>query len=228
MTIISYKYNFIFVKTQKTAGTSIEIELSKCLDDDEQAIITPIYPAFAEHRPRNFQEHNLPGPFFNHMPAFLIKRYLGESVFRNMFKFCVEREPVAKCLSHFHMLRNSPEHNENGTYQSTWNEYCDKRNFPIDITKYTESKSGALHKIVDTILAYETLATSLPQIAERLHLRGFRLDATAKSEYSRNRIVSYQDVTEQQRKIIYGAFDNSLSVSGLYRANVDREPVVRI
>jgi hypothetical protein len=223
MAIISFKYNFIFVKTQKAAGTSIEIELSKCLDDDEQAIITPISPAFAEHRPRNFQARNYPGSFFNHMPAFLIRRYLGENVFRNMFKFCVEREPVAKCLSHFHMLRNSPDHNENGMYQGTWNEYCDKRNFPVDIIKYTESKSGALHKIVDTILAYETLATTLPQITERLHLRGFKLDATAKSEFSRNRIVSHQEVTEQQRKIIYDAFDRSLSVSGLYHANVECE-----
>lgn len=217
MTIISYKYNFIFVKTQKTAGTSIEIELSKCLDDDEHAIITPIYPPFADHAPRNFEAPNLPGPFFNHMPAFLIKRYLGEKVFDNMFKFCVEREPVAKCLSHFHMLRNSPDHNEDGTYHSTWSEYCERRNFPIDVAKYTESKNGVLHKIVDTILAYEALATSLPQITDKLYLRGFALNAIAKSEFSKNRIVSYEDVTETQRKLIYDAFDHSLSVSGLYR-----------
>src|SRR5271169_6630803 len=217
MAIISFKHNFIFVKTQKTAGTSIEIELSKCLDDDEQAIITPIYPLFTNHRPRNFQVPSLPGPFFNHMPAFLIRRYLGEKVFDNMFKFCVEREPVAKCLSHFHMLRNSADHNEGGKYQSTWSQYCEKRNFPIDLAKYTETKNGVVQKIVDTILAYETLATLLPQLADRLHVKGFTLDATAKSEYSKNRIVSYRDVTESQRKIIYEAFDRSLAVSGLYQ-----------
>jgi hypothetical protein len=217
MTVISFKYNFIFVKTQKTAGTSIEIELSKCLNNDEHAIITPIYPPVAGHRPRNFQASNLPMPFFYHMPAFLIRRYLGEKTFNTMFKFCVEREPVAKCLSHFHMLRNSPDHDPNGSYKKTWDQYCEKGNFPIDLAKYSETRSGVVRKIVDTVLAYESLATSLPQIADRLHLRDFRFEATAKSEHSKNRIVSHQDVTDSQREIIYRAFAQSLSVCGLYQ-----------
>lgn len=40
--IISYKYNFIFIKTQKTAGTSIELCLSKYLGSDD--VITPVSP----------------------------------------------------------------------------------------------------------------------------------------------------------------------------------------
>lgn len=40
--IISYKYNFIFIKTQKTAGTSLEICLSKYLGHDD--VITPLSP----------------------------------------------------------------------------------------------------------------------------------------------------------------------------------------
>ncbi|MDA3856877.1 MAG: hypothetical protein PF480_01210 [Roseovarius sp.] len=40
--IISHKNHFVFVKTTKTAGTSVEIALSKhCGDAD---IITPIHP----------------------------------------------------------------------------------------------------------------------------------------------------------------------------------------
>ena len=38
--IISHKYKYIFLKTNKTAGTSIEIALSKHCDHND--IITPI------------------------------------------------------------------------------------------------------------------------------------------------------------------------------------------
>lgn len=40
--IISYRYNFIFIKTQKTAGTSLELCLSKFMGSDD--IITPVAP----------------------------------------------------------------------------------------------------------------------------------------------------------------------------------------
>ena len=42
MTIVNHKYKFIFIKTQKTAGTSMEISLSKfCNDKDIVSTIKP-------------------------------------------------------------------------------------------------------------------------------------------------------------------------------------------
>ena len=56
--IISHKYKFIFIKTYKTAGTSIEIFLSQyCADND---IVTSINPHVEPHRARNYK--GLPNP----------------------------------------------------------------------------------------------------------------------------------------------------------------------
>ena len=49
--LISHKHKFIFIKTKKTAGTSIEVYLSKFCGKDD--IVTPIFPMVDKHQPQN-------------------------------------------------------------------------------------------------------------------------------------------------------------------------------
>jgi hypothetical protein len=120
--IISHKYKFIFIKTQKTAGTSIEIGLSKFLGNED--VITRISPA--DERTR--KELGYPGPqrytvpfrnytrkdwarlflrsyrlaFFNHASAKWIKAYVGDDIWSSYFKFCFERNPWDKAVSYYY------------------------------------------------------------------------------------------------------------------------------
>jgi len=213
MAIISFDYNFIFIKTRKTAGTSIEVDLSQHLG--ETAIVTPILPLMPGHNARNYKSSNGTNLYFNHMSAVQIREQLGADKFSSMYKFCVEREPIAKSISHYHMHQNSKLHNKDGQIIS-WAEYCIRNNFPVDYNKYSDTVNGKSVSLVDTILPYETLNLELPKLLEKLGIPKFKLNTRAKSEYSKNTLIQKHEVTNDQHMQIYKAFELSNSINGLY------------
>lgn len=119
--IVSHKYRFIFLKTRKTAGTSIEVALSKIAGGD--AIVTPVHPPEAGHEPRNYgappradghpplnlrqlarraevnPECCSEVPYMSHMRSCLVRAKLGREVWDSYFKFCFERNPWEKVAS---------------------------------------------------------------------------------------------------------------------------------
>src|SRR5262245_15915558 len=120
--IISHQHRFIFVKTLKTAGTSIEVFLSQhCGPLD---IVTPILPHVEPHRPRNHEG------YFNHISASEIRERVGPEIWDSYFKFCVERNPWDKTLSYFHMMN----HRQGGGL--TLERYLAGNDFPINHPKY--------------------------------------------------------------------------------------------
>ena len=120
--IVSHEHQFIFVKTPKTAGTSIEACLSNVAGRD--AIVTPDTHSQPKHDPRNWRRLFNPGPellrkarkgpdpkdpngsfratghdlktrraFYDHMSAQLARDRLGRNVWNSYFKFCFVRNP---------------------------------------------------------------------------------------------------------------------------------------
>ena len=118
--ILSHKYRFIFIKTAKTAGTSIEIALSQFCGPGD--VITPIVPEDEQTRtrlgylgPQNFNAPLLalrPGAlvhylrtgqrimkFYNHIGAAELRDRVPRSCWRDYFKFCFERNPWDRAVS---------------------------------------------------------------------------------------------------------------------------------
>ena len=136
----------------------------------------------------------------NHAPASLIRKNLGARIFDNYFKFCVEREPVDKCISHYSMYKNSPEHQKSKISDMSWEEYVEIGKFPVNTKKFADDVGNLL---VDRILRYENLQAELAAVADQL---GFEVSLTARAKTGFRIKV---DVTEHQKKRIYDAFASS-------------------
>ena len=180
--LLSHKYKFIFIKTKKTAGTSVEVELNKTMS--EKDIVTPIKPSHPDHYPRNYINNE--NRFFNHMMMKDIKKIIPQQIYKSYFKFCIEREPVEKCLSDFFMHKNSSYHNKDRKVIS-WKEYLNNRRFPIDTNKYINENNNLC---VDKIIKYENLESELFEISQKLGFQFNGVKVRAKSGFREELMVS--------------------------------------
>ncbi|MBK1732614.1 hypothetical protein CKO41_12610 [Thiococcus pfennigii] len=224
--IVSHKYRFIFIKTVKTAGTSIEVFLSQICSSDD--IVTPIWPHVGNHRARNYkgiwnpfneivnnEEQRIVETFknllqrkrfYNHMSASLVKHRLSAKIWDSYFKFCVERNPWDKTLSHYHMISD-----RSGGIVS-FDDYIEKGRFCINLPKYTDPEGRLL---VDKVIKYETLMDDLGLIFCKLGVPyNGSLGVNAKSEYRKKKEPYQKLFTRQQRYIVEKAFAKEIEMHG--------------
>ena len=177
--IVSHRHRFVFVKTTKTAGTSIEIALSEhCGPDD---IVGPL-PAKDEairrelgfpgpqnlaippsrFRPRDWVYAAMRRPVraYEHAPAVAIRRWIGREAWRDYTTFCVERNPFDKAISRFYwstrMMDPRPDLNAYLVQESRLR----LSNWPI-YARGTEV-------LVDDVVRFERLQEGLDAVCERI------------------------------------------------------------
>jgi hypothetical protein len=182
--IVSHAHKFIFLKTKKTAGTSIELALSRLCGPDD--VITPLTKNDEALRDgmrgaQNWRLHGWwgsPRPlwqrrwwkftaedygFYNHMPAAQAKALLNDDkAWRSYFKFAFDRNPWDRQVSFYHH-RHRHEANPPPFTEFI---HSDKRARLNNFEIYSIDGDVA----VDFIGHYETLEADLKRALEQVGL----------------------------------------------------------
>lgn len=175
--IISHKHKFIFIKTRKTAGTSVELLLGRFCGEDD--VVTQIYDPDIDkfnHQPRNDQG------FYNHIGAGQIRNMVGDDIWDNYFKFSIERNPWDKMVSMFWWRKFQYKLPE------SFHDFCHKALGLIDDNVYTVPNDYSLYTLdsklaVNELFYYESLDSSLKSVFNKLGLGGDFLMPRAKSQH---------------------------------------------
>ena len=170
--IISHAHRFIFLKTEKCAGTSIELALSQICGPDD--VITRVSPEDenarvgrgpqhemipAQYRVPSWRMKRLLGRsparsgtvYFNHMTAAALRRAMDPDVFDSYRKVTVVRNPWDQEVSLYYWLtRNERRRPSFDSFVQTPSRRSQRKNFDIYAIE------GRI--VADVVLNYERLA----------------------------------------------------------------------
>ena len=178
--IISNKHQFIFIKTRKTAGTSLELSLAKICGS--QDVITPLGKRDESLRkelgikpPQNYNislsNYNLldylkvavtlkPRQFYNHNSAKRVKQYTKKEKWDSYYKFCFDRNPWDKVISSYWFVTRG---------RVSVEEYILSGEAKKNASNY-HLYSSTGHILVDKVYRYEDLSQVLSELGVRFDL----------------------------------------------------------
>ncbi len=184
--IISHRHKFIFIKTRKTAGTSVEIALSRYCGPRD--VLTPTTPEDEQARrelgilPRHYAKwpasllfgglvnlHRFSKQpikwvgkagmrrFSQHSPADVIQRRVSKAVWNSYFKFTIERDPLERIVSRYYWDKS------NGRCQSL-DDFFSRQSFDSNYDMYAVNDQI----VVDRIIRYDRLDEELREVCAHL------------------------------------------------------------
>ena len=196
MTIVSFKHKFIFIKSGKVGGTSIQLALFPHLG--ERDIVTRISPSEGNYHPRNIQYKKT--TFKSHMSAEAISTALGPDIYNTFFVFTIERNFVDKVISFYAMEKYRELQRNNCNLE--FNEFINRKNFPQDLNKYSICAGNALLPAVDKCYTYNNLWMLENDFKKLFHIDLNLERFNSKRQYRRNQIFVEPVISNRQKNIV--------------------------
>ncbi|MEM7791354.1 MAG: sulfotransferase family 2 domain-containing protein [Verrucomicrobiota bacterium] len=183
--IISHRHKFIFIKTHKTAGSSLEMALGALCGPED--IISSMETNDDSGIPRNYYANHFWGRlyqrskftrkwihrhsrliqpwYYEHMPAWRIREQVGTDIWDSYYKFCFERNPWEKVVSYYFWKK----YGQNKTLPG-FEEYVLKKThrLPADAKLYCDKDGNCL---VDQVYDFRNLNSEIASVYERIGLR---------------------------------------------------------
>ncbi|MDO3723208.1 sulfotransferase family 2 domain-containing protein [Marinobacter sp. chi1] len=219
--IICHKYRFIFLKTSKTAGSSIEMALSKFCGPED--IVTPLSKEEDLQRveaggvaPQNYGEMPFrykpsqiwkvisrskpPCRYYDHIPARKVRRRIGVDVWNSYYKFCVARNPWDRVISQYYWRQRNAEK------MMSIDEFLESSHIRSLVRKGMGIYTIGGKVVVDKICRYENLVDDLETVRQHLSLPEPILLPKAKSTHRQDKRHYSEVFTREQNEKIRSIF----------------------
>ena len=218
--ILSHTHKFIYVKTYKTGSTSIEAALSAVCGPDD--VITEASEQLRGVRQKPAQNYRIEHPakpsrplwktllgrperhyhpsvgYYEHMPAWRIRAYAGEDVWRRYYKFSFERNPWDRQVSWYHYKTKSRPEAAKPSFDAFNGDR--RRAFVENWSLYTSDDQIAL----DFVGRYENLDTDFAHVLAAIGLDGKVL--LPRENVSKGRRGGYRDVYSDASRALVAAW----------------------
>ncbi len=196
MVLISHKHKFIFFKTLKTAGSSVESFFGRycCDPNDKYEYTDEIDEKISKYGVIGGRLRGKHTKWYSHKKAVNIKRDMNKDRFKDYFKFTIVRNPWDKMVSQYYWLNKKVpfkqfiKNNRDKFRDENWNIYS------INDTP-----------VCDYYIRYENLEEDIKKVCELVGITDYDLNLLPKHKSGiRDNSKHWRDhYDEETKKIVF-------------------------
>lgn len=225
MVLVCHEHRFIFLKTRKTASTSVEMFFEPYCRDVAPEEVTISVPETVEPKgivgAREACRRTATDKWYGHLAAVKVRDYLGFETWSRYFKFATVRNPFAAFLSYYFFCQDEPYARDDAEFERHRKSF---RRFARNLQKQHGFGDRTIVFVdgryaLDGLIRYECLSDDVAEIChkldltfEREHLPQTRVNQGMDSPYP---VRDYYDT--KSREIVEKSYDWAFSAVGYNR-----------